>query len=125
MRRTPAPAWLIGGLASSNLAFGVLQAAAPITVIHQFHHSPAPVGAIWSAAAVASLLAVWVARRAIDRWHVWPVGAVAAAVSTAACLAIALTPTFYSYVESVAVLMAAACGRWERGVSRPVRSAAW
>ncbi|WP_443047968.1 MFS transporter [Streptomyces sp. H39-S7] len=107
LRRTPALVWLIGGLASSNLAFGVLQAAAPITVIHQFHHSPAAVGAIWSAAAVASLLAVWAARRAIDRWHVWPVGAVAAAVSTAACLALALAPVFYAYVAAVAVLMAA------------------
>ena len=107
VRRTPALAWLIGGLAASNLASGVLQAAAPITVIHRFHYSTAAVGAVWSAAAVASLLTVIAARRAIDRWTVWPVGAVAAAVSTAACLGVALAPSFAIYTATVALLMAA------------------
>jgi hypothetical protein len=107
LRRTPALAWLIGGLAASNLASGVLQAAAPITVIHRFHYSTAAVGAVWSAAAVASLLTVIAARKAIDRWSVWPVGAVAASVSTAACLAVALAPGFAAYTAAVAVLMAA------------------
>jgi hypothetical protein len=105
--RTPALAWLIGGLAASNLASGVLQAAAPITVIHRFHYSTAAVGAVWSAAAVASLLTVIAARKAIDRWSVWPVGTVAAAVSTLACLAVALAPGFAAYTAAVAVLMAA------------------
>jgi hypothetical protein len=107
LRRTPALAWLIGGLAASNLASGVLQAAAPITVIHRFRYSTADVGAVWSAAAVASLLTVIAARRAIDRWSVWPVGAVAAAVSTVACLGVALAPGFAAYTAAVAVLMAA------------------
>lgn len=107
LRRTPALAWLIGGLAASNLASGVLQAAAPITVIHRFHYSTADVGAVWSVAAVASLLTVIVTRRALDRWQVWPVGAVAAAVSTVACLSVALAPGFAVYTAAVAVLMAA------------------
>lgn len=107
LRRTPALVWLVGGLAASNLASGVLQAAAPITVIHRFHYSTADVGAVWSAAAVASLLTVIATRRAIDRWTVWPVGAVAAAVSTAACLGVALAPGFAAYTAAVAVLMAA------------------
>ncbi|WP_433894439.1 MFS transporter [Streptomyces sp. CA-111067] len=107
LRGTPALAWLIGGLAASNLASGVLQAAAPITVIHRFHYSTADVGAVWSAAAVASLLAVIAARRAIDRWSVWPVGAVTAGVSTVACLGVALAPGFAAYTGAVAALMAA------------------
>jgi hypothetical protein len=107
LRRTPALTWLVGGLAASNLASGVLQAAAPITVTHRFQHSTAAVGATWSAAAVASLLAIVAARRAIDRWTIWPVGAVAAAVSTAACLAAALAANFAAYTVAVAVLMAA------------------
>lgn len=107
LRRTPALCWLIGGLAASNLASGVLQAAAPITVIHRFHYSTADIGAVWSAAAVASLLTVIAARRAIDRWEVWPVGAAAAALSTAACLGVALAPDFAAYTAAVAVLMAA------------------
>ncbi|MFD9427324.1 MULTISPECIES: MFS transporter [unclassified Streptomyces] len=106
LRRTPALAWLIGGLAASNLATGVLQAAAPITVIHHFHYSTAAVGSVWSAAAVASLIAVWASRRAIDRFGIWSVGAVAAAVSTAACLATALAPNFTAYTAAVAVVMA-------------------
>ena len=106
LRRIPALSWLVGGLAASNLATGVLQAAAPITVIHHFHYSAAAVGAVWSAAAVASLIAVWTARRAIDRFQVWPVGAVAAVASTAACLASALAPSFTAYTAAVAVVMA-------------------
>ncbi|MFD5675832.1 MFS transporter [Streptomyces sp. NPDC127040] len=106
LRRIPALAWLVGGLATSNLATGVLQAAAPITVIHHFHYSTAAVGSVWSAAAVASLIAVWASRRAIDRFGVWPVGVVAAAVSTTACLAITLAPSFAAYTVTVAVVMA-------------------
>ncbi|MFI6948210.1 MFS transporter [Streptomyces sp. NPDC050422] len=106
LRRTPALAWLVGGLIASNLATGVLQAAAPITVIHHFHYSTAAVGSLWSAAAVASLIAVWTSRRAIDRFGIWSVGAVAAAVSTAACLATALAPSFTAYTVAVAVVMA-------------------
>lgn len=76
LRRTPALVWLVGGLAASNLTTGVLQAAAPITVIHHFHYSTASVGSVWSAAAVVSLAAVWASRRAIDRFGIWPVGVV-------------------------------------------------
>ncbi|MCG7523030.1 MFS transporter [Streptomyces sp. OfavH-34-F] len=106
LRRTPALVWLVVGLAASNLATGVLQAAAPITVLHQFHSSTALVGSVWSAAAVASLLAVWVSRRAIDRFGTWAVGAVAAALATSACLVTALAPNFVTYTVAVAVVMA-------------------
>jgi hypothetical protein len=107
LRRTPALAWLVAGLAASNLATGVLQAAAPITVIHRFHYSTASVGAVWSAAAVASLLSVVATRRAIDRWQVWTVGATAAVLATFACAAAALAPGFAFYTTAVAVVMAA------------------
>ncbi|MFF3257840.1 MFS transporter [Streptomyces sp. NPDC002932] len=106
LRHTPALAWLVGGLAASNLTTGVLQAAAPITVIHHFHYSTASVGSVWSAAAVVSMAAVWASRRAIDRFGIWPVGAVGAGVATAACLATALAPSFTAYTVSVAVVMA-------------------
>ncbi|MFD7070598.1 MFS transporter [Streptomyces sp. NPDC059913] len=105
-RRTPALVWLVGGLAASNLATGLLQAAAPIVVVHQFHRSTAAVGSVWSAAAVASLIAVWASRRAIGLVGIWPVGVLAAAVATAACLATALAPNFTAYTVSVAVVMA-------------------
>ncbi|WP_406163568.1 MFS transporter [Streptomyces sp. NBC_01005] len=106
LRRTPALVWLVGGLAASNLATGLLQAAAPIVVVRHFHYSTAAVGSVWSAAAVASLIAVWGSRRAIDRFGIWPVGVVAAAVATAACLATALAPSFTAYTAAVAVVMA-------------------
>lgn len=106
LRRTPALGWLVGGLVASNLTLGVLQAAAPITVVHRFHSSAVAVGSVWSAAAVASLLAVWVTRRAIDRFGIWLVGVAAAMVSTAACLATALAPGFSTYTVAVAVVMA-------------------
>ncbi|AEN10799.1 MULTISPECIES: MFS transporter [unclassified Streptomyces] len=106
LRRTPALVWLVGGLAASDLATGVLQAAAPITVVRHFHSSTAAVGAVWSAAAVATLLAVWISRRAIDRFGIWPVGASTGALATMACLATALAPTFPAYTVTVAVVMA-------------------
>ncbi|MCX4398858.1 MULTISPECIES: MFS transporter [unclassified Streptomyces] len=106
LRRTSALAWLVGGLAASNLTTGVLQAAAPIMVIHHFHYSTASVGSVWSAAAVVSLAAVWASRRAIDRLGIWLVGVVGAGVATAACLATALAPSFTAYTVAVAVVMA-------------------
>ncbi|MFG2370522.1 MFS transporter [Streptomyces sp. NPDC048504] len=106
VRRTPALAWLVGGLAASNLATGVLQAAAPIMVIHRFRHSALAMSTVWSAAAVASLIAVWASRRTIDRFGVWAVGAVTAAVSTMACVATALAPDFTAYTVMVTVVMA-------------------
>lgn len=106
LRRTPALVWLVGGLAASNLTTGVLQAAAPITVIHHFHYSTASVGSVWSAAAVVSLAAVWASRRAIDRFGIWPVGVVGAGAATAACLATALAPSFTAYTVAVSVVMA-------------------
>jgi MFS family permease len=105
LRHAPGLMWLVGGLAASNLATGVLQAAAPIVVIHRFSSSTAAVGAIWSTAAVGSLAAVWIARRAIDRFQVWPAGAVTAALCTAACAATALAPNFGLYTAAVAVVM--------------------
>ncbi|MBM9508006.1 MFS transporter [Actinacidiphila acididurans] len=107
LRRTPALVWLVAGLAASNLATGVLQAAAPIMVIHHIRRSTASVGVVWTMAAVGSLLAVWATRRAMDRWQVWPVGAFAAAVATVACGATALAPGFGFYIASVAAVMAA------------------
>ncbi|MFI0942774.1 MFS transporter [Streptomyces sp. NPDC021020] len=107
LRRTPALLWLVGGLAASNLASGVLQAATPITLTARFEMSTASIGTVWSAAAVASLIAVWIARRAIDRWQVWPVGAVAAALCTAACFGIALSGSTAAYTATAAVFLGA------------------
>ncbi|NEA37708.1 MFS transporter [Streptomyces sp. SID11385] len=106
LRHTPALVWLVGGLAASNLATGVLQASAPITVVHHFHYSTAAVGSVWSAAAVASLVAIWISRRAIDRFGIWAVGASMAALVTLACLGAALAPTFPAYTIAVAAVMA-------------------
>jgi hypothetical protein len=107
LRRTPALLWLVGGLAASNLASGVLQAATPITLTGRFELSTASIGTVWSAAAAASLIAVWIARHAIDRWQVWPVGAIAAALCTAACFGIALCGSATAYTATTAVFLAA------------------
>ncbi|WP_043271115.1 MFS transporter [Streptomyces sp. CT34] len=106
LRSAPALGWLVCGLTLSNLAIGLLQAATPVMVVRQFDHSSADVGLIWSVAAVASLLAVAVCRRAIDRWGLWPVGALCAALAGSACLAVSLTHTYTAYLVLIAVLMA-------------------
>lgn len=110
LRSLPALCWLVTGLALSNLAVGLLQAAAPIIVIQHMGRSSSDVGMIWSVAAVATLVAVTLWRRAIDRFGLWPVGAVAATIAAATCLAVTLTQTYTTYLALVAVLMAAEAG---------------
>ncbi|MFH8991409.1 MFS transporter [Streptomyces sp. NPDC017940] len=106
LRSLPALGWLVCGLTLSNLAIGLLQAAAPVIVVQEFGHSSADVGLIWSVAAAASLITVAVCRRAIDRWGLWPVGALSATVAASACLAVSLTHTYTAYLVLIAVLMA-------------------
>ncbi|MFH9071418.1 MFS transporter [Streptomyces alboflavus] len=106
LRSLPALGWLVCGLTLSNLAIGLLQAAAPVIVVKEFGHSSADVGLIWSVAAVASLITVAVCRRAIDRFGLWPVGALSATVAACGCLAVSLTHTYTAYLVLIAVLMA-------------------
>ncbi|KUM99336.1 MFS transporter [Streptomyces yokosukanensis] len=106
LRALPALAWLVGGLLVSNTAIALLQAAMPVIVVTELGRSSADAGFIWSAAAVASLLAIACARRAIDRWGLWPVGATAAAIAAGATLAVAQADTYRGYVLLIALLMA-------------------
>ncbi|MCC2276199.1 MFS transporter [Streptomyces sp. ET3-23] len=106
LRSLPALAWLVGGLLVSNTAVALLQAAMPVIVVTKLGRSSADAGLIWSAAAVASLLAITAARRAIDRWGLWPVGAASAVVAAAATLALSQADTYRGYLLLVAVLMA-------------------
>ncbi|MGC0328088.1 MFS family permease [Streptomyces sp. SAI-170] len=106
LRSLPALAWLVGGLVVSNCAIGLLQAAMPVIVVTELGRSSADAGLIWSIAALASLLAITAARRAIDRWGLWPVGAAAAAVAASATLAVAQAGTYRGYLLLVALLMA-------------------
>ncbi|WP_228040604.1 MFS transporter [Streptomyces chromofuscus] len=106
LRSLPALAWLVGGLVVSNGAMALLQAAVPVVVVTELDHSSADAGLIWSAAAVASLLAITASRSAIDRWGLWPVGAVAAAVAATATFAVAQADTYRGYLLLIAVVMA-------------------
>uniref|UniRef100_A0AAU2AEX7 MFS transporter n=1 Tax=Streptomyces sp. NBC_00093 TaxID=2975649 RepID=A0AAU2AEX7_9ACTN len=120
LRSLPALGWLVTGLTVSNLAVGLLQAATPVIIVKQLGHSTADVGLVWSVAAVASLLAVVVCRRSIDRFGLWPVGVVSATIAASACLAVSFTDTYGSYLALIAVLMAGEGGMTV--VLRTVRS---
>ncbi|MFE4058915.1 MFS transporter [Streptomyces sp. NPDC059096] len=106
LRSLPALAWLVAGLMVSNGAVALLQAAMPVIVVTELGRSSTDAGLIWSAAAFASLLAITASRTAIDRWGLWPVGAVAAATAAGATLTLAHTSTYHGYVLLIAVLMA-------------------
>ncbi|MEN8654386.1 MFS transporter [Streptomyces sp. 21So2-11] len=106
LRSLPTLAWLVAGLTLSNLTLGLLQAATPVIVVKQLGHSSASVGLIWSAAAVASLLAIAACRTAIDRYGLWPVGALSAMVAAGACMTLAAAHTYGMYLVLIAVLMA-------------------
>jgi hypothetical protein len=106
LRSLPVLAWLVGGLVVSNGAIALLQAAVPVVVVTELNHSSADAGLIWSAAAIASLLAISASRLAIDRWGLWPVGVAAAAVAAGATLAVAHADTYRGYLVLIAILMA-------------------
>ncbi|MFI7102784.1 MFS transporter [Streptomyces sp. NPDC050161] len=106
LRSLPALAWLVAGLALSNVTIGVLQAAAPVIVVARLGHSNASLGLVWSVAAGVTLVAVAVCRRAIDRVGLWPVGALCATTAACACLAVATAHTYGTYLVLTAVLMA-------------------
>ncbi|MEC3997182.1 MFS transporter [Actinacidiphila sp. DG2A-62] len=113
LRSLPALAWLVAGLAVSNLATGTVQAAAPVIVVTNLGRSSASVGAVWSLAAAATLLVVAGSRPAIDRWGLWRVGGAAATAASLACLAVAAvaqTRHFPAFMILIAVLMAAETG---------------
>ncbi|MFF9040494.1 MFS transporter [Streptomyces sp. NPDC014892] len=102
----PHLAWLVGGLVVSNTAIALLHVAVPVVIVTELDHPSADAGLIWSAAAVASLLAITASRRAIDRWGLLPVGAVAATLAAAATFAVAHADTYRGYVLLIAVVMA-------------------
>ncbi|BDH07189.1 MFS transporter [Streptomyces seoulensis] len=107
IRSLPALGWLVTGLALSNLAGAVLQAAGPVIVVTHYGQSTTAVGLVWSAAAAATLLSITLCRFAIDRCGLWPVGVACAALASLACFATARAPDYLTYLLLVAVLMAA------------------
>jgi hypothetical protein len=102
----PALGWLVAGLACSNLALGLLQSASPVIAVETFGRSTADVGTMWSAAAVATLLAITCCRLVLSRLDLWGVGIVSATLASAACLAIPQAPSFASYTVLIAIFMA-------------------
>lgn len=106
LRALPALMWLVAGLAFSNLALGLLEAATPVIVVKNLGRSSASVGVIWSCAAAASLLAVTVCRFMIDRWGLARVGRFAAVVTSVPCLLIGHADSYRTYLALIAVFMA-------------------
>lgn len=107
LRSLPSLRRLVAGLACSNLTLGLLQSASPIFVEDRFGHSVAAVGALWSVAAAATLVAVACCRAGLDRLGLWGVGAISATVAAAACLAVPQAPSYTSYMTLIALFMAA------------------
>lgn len=106
LRALPALTWLVVGLALSNLALGLLEAATPVIVVQRLGRSSALVGVVWSCAAAASLLAVAASRVAIDRWGLQGVGRCAALVTVVPCFLIAHTGSYLTYLALIALFMA-------------------
>ncbi|MFJ3213296.1 MFS transporter [Streptomyces flaveolus] len=106
LRALPRLAWLVAGLALSNLALGLLEAATPVIVVKQLGQSSASVGLVWSCAAAASLLAVTTCRVTIDRWGLTRVGRCAALVTIVPCFLIAHAGSYPTYLILTAVFMA-------------------
>ncbi|MFI8308052.1 MFS transporter [Streptomyces sp. NPDC085927] len=106
LRALPALAWLVAGLALSNLALGLLEVATPVLVVKQLGRSSASVGLVWSCAAAASLLAVAACRIMIDRWGLTMVGRCAALVTSVPCFLIPHADSYPAYLMLIAVFMA-------------------
>ncbi|WP_228919660.1 MFS transporter [Streptomyces sp. DH20] len=106
LRALPRLAWLVAGLALSNLVLGLLEAATPVIVVKQLGQSSASVGLVWSCAAAASLLAVSTCRFTIDRWGLTRVGRCAALVTIVPCFLVAHAGSYPAYLILAAVFMA-------------------
>ncbi|MFH8798095.1 MFS transporter [Streptomyces sp. NPDC017936] len=106
LRALPALAWLVAGLALSNLALGLVEAATPVLVVQQLGRSSASVGLVWSCAAAASLLAVATCRVVIDRWGLTKAGRCAALVTSVPCFLVAHVDSYPAYLVVIAVFMA-------------------
>ncbi|MEU3294425.1 MFS transporter [Streptomyces longwoodensis] len=106
LRALPALVWLVVGLALSNLALGLLEAATPVIVVQQLGRSTTSVGLVWSCAAAASLAAVAASRVAIDRWGLRGVGRCAALLTVAPCLLIPSTDSYLMYLTLITAFMA-------------------
>ncbi|MFE9825563.1 MFS transporter [Streptomyces sp. NPDC005791] len=106
LRVLPTLAWLVAGLALSNLTLGLLEAATPVIVVKELGRSSASVGVVWSCAALVSLLAVTVCRLAVDRWGLMRVGRWAAVVTVVPCFLIAHADSYAAYLVLTAVFMA-------------------
>ncbi|MFF9203815.1 MFS transporter [Streptomyces sp. NPDC014986] len=106
LRALPALARLVAGLALSNLALALLEAATPVIVVQQLGRSSASVGMVWSCAAAASLLAVAACRLMMDRWSLTTVGRCAALLTGVPCFLIAHADSYPAYLTLIAVFMA-------------------
>jgi MFS family permease len=106
IRRTPALAWLVGALMVGNLVSGVVEIATPV-LARGYGYPPSASGIIWSASAAIALVVIAAARRGVDRFGLFPVGLVGAAVTCMAARAAALAPTIWAYGAAVAVMMGA------------------
>nr|WP_308034822.1 MFS transporter [Streptomyces pseudogriseolus] len=106
LRSLPSLAWLVTGLALSNLALGLLESATPVLVVKQLGRSSASVGLVWSCAAAASLLAVAICRTVIDRWGLTTVGRWAALVTGVPCFLVPFADSYGAYLTLIAVFMA-------------------
>ena len=107
LRQTPALAWLVAALAAGNLVSGLLEVTAPVVVTQHLHRSSAALGAMWTIAATASLLAILAARRAVERFGLYPVGLTAAITTCLAAFAAATAPDYTSFTTAIATLTAA------------------
>ncbi|WP_063770990.1 MFS transporter [Streptacidiphilus neutrinimicus] len=106
VRRTPALAWLLGALMVGNLVSGAIEVATPV-LVRSWGYPPSASGVIWSSSAALALVVIGVSRRGVDRFGLFPVGLVAAALMCLSAAAAALAPTLWAYGAAVAVMMGA------------------
>jgi hypothetical protein len=102
----PALGWLVTALAACGLVSGLLQVSAPITLTTGFGVSTAAAGAVWSIATAPSLIAIAAARRAIDRFGLFPVGLAGAGALSLAGLTAPIAASPLAYGAALAVLLA-------------------
>jgi len=106
VRRTPALAWLVAALMVGNLVSGTIEVATPV-LVRSWGYPASASGVIWSTSAAVALVVIGAARRAVDRFGLYPVGLVGAVLTCLSAAAAAVAPSLWAYGTAVAVMMGA------------------
>ncbi|MFD7551497.1 MFS transporter [Streptomyces sp. NPDC059816] len=109
MLHTPVIAWIAVVMGAVQVLVALLLAVAPGIALHQYQKAETDLGAMWTAAAVVTLLATSVTRRSIDRWGMAPLLITSGILLAAASAMAGTVGTFAAFALAATAIVAGEC----------------